>query len=101
MKLNTVFPTRSSSADTVVIPDFLCPNGIYIAGEVKMNPAARDLNELLSGIPIGAWVAISQDETRVVAFAEEMRDVIEKAHAAGEENPIITRVPQPSMALVL
>jgi hypothetical protein len=101
MKLNPVFLRGSAAVDTTVIPDFLSPNGIYIAGKVNMNPATRDLNELLAGIPIGAWVAISQDETRVVAFAEEMRDVIEKARAAGEENPVITRVPQPSMALVL
>ena len=66
-----------------------------------MARAIKNFGDLLSGIPPGAWVAISHDETRVVAYAAEMRDAIEKAHHAGEPNPIITRVPQTSAAFVL
>lgn len=66
-----------------------------------MAPINRNLNELLSHVPIGAWVALSQDESHVVAYAEDMRDAIEKAKAAGEDNPVVTRAPHPQMALVL
>jgi hypothetical protein len=66
-----------------------------------MAPTIKNFGELLGGITPGAWVAISHDETRVVAYAAEMRDAIQKAHEAGEANPIITRVPQTSAAFVL
>jgi hypothetical protein len=68
-----------------------------------MAPAAsmKSFSELLAQVPSGAWVAISQDGTRVVAFGAEMRDVIEKARESGETDPIITRAPQSHMALIL
>ena len=66
-----------------------------------MSPAIRDFGKLLAGVPPGAWVAISQDESRVVAYAAEMRDVIEKAHEAGEQNPILMRVPQTTAMFVV
>lgn len=54
-----------------------------------MAPAAsmKSFSELLAQVPSGAWVAISQDGSRVVAFGPEMRDVIEKAREAGENDP--------------
>jgi hypothetical protein len=66
-----------------------------------MAPAIKNFGELLAGIPPGAWVAISHDETKVVAYAAEMRDVVQLARDQGEDNPIITRVPQTTAAFVL
>ncbi len=68
-----------------------------------MAPAAsmQDFSKLLAGVPSGAWVAISPDGTRVIAYAAEMRDVIERSREAGETDPIITRAPQSNMALIL
>jgi len=66
-----------------------------------MAPAIRNFTELLADVPPGAWVAISHDEQKVVAYAAEMRDAIQMAHDAGEASPIITRVPQNSAAFVL
>ncbi len=68
-----------------------------------MAPAVglKNLSELLKQVPSGAWVAISRDGSRVIAFAAEMRDVVEKARVAGETNPIITRVPQSNIAMIL
>ena len=62
---------------------------------------ALDLNSLLKDVPPGAWVALSADGSRVIAYAAEMRDVINMAHEAGERDPIITRVPQVNFALIL
>lgn len=59
-----------------------------------MAPMVKDFGKLLEGIPRGAWVAISHDETRVVGYSAEMKDAIRKAHESGEANPIIVRVPQ-------
>jgi hypothetical protein len=68
-----------------------------------MAPAVgiKNLSELLAHVPSGAWVAISRDGSRVIAFAAEMRDVVDKAREAGETDPIITRVPQSNIAMIL
>lgn len=68
-----------------------------------MAPAAsmKDFSKLLAQVPSGAWVAISQDGSRIVAYGPEMRDVIKQARESGENDPIVTRVPQSNMALIL
>jgi hypothetical protein len=66
-----------------------------------MAPAVYDFGKLLEGIPAGAWVAISSDEKRVVAYAAEMRDAVQKANEAGEQNPIVLRVPLSPCAFLL
>ena len=72
-------------------------------GDCNMAPAGAvdDFGELLKDVPAGAWVAISQDEQRVVAYAAEMRDALSRAKELGEELPIVFRVPQASTAFVL
>ncbi len=62
---------------------------------------ALDLNVLLKDIPRGAWVAIAADQTRVIAFGSDAKNVLEKARKTGETDPIITRVPEASCGLVL
>jgi hypothetical protein len=59
-----------------------------------MEPAVRDFGRLFEGVPRGAWVAIAQDESRVVAYAAEMKEAIRKAQELGEHSSIIARVPQ-------
>jgi len=66
-----------------------------------MAPTGYDFEELLEGVPAGAWVAISSDEKRVVAYAAEMREAIRDAQERGEENPIILRVPLSPGAFLL
>jgi Family of unknown function (DUF5678) len=68
---------------------------------VVMAPPVTDLGELLKDVPPGAWVAISQDQQRVVAYAAEMRDALSKAKELGEERPIIFRVPQSPASLIV
>ena len=64
-------------------------------------PPTIDLGDLLTGLPAGAWVALSHNGDQVVAFAPDMREAIEKANAAGEEHPVILRIPEPNSAFVL
>lgn len=56
--------------------------------------AAKDISKLLADVPKGAWVALSKDEDRVVAYAAELQDAIQKAKEAGENDPIVIRVPE-------
>jgi len=56
--------------------------------------AVKDVSKLLVGIPKGAWVALSKDEERVVAYAAELQTAIDKAKEAGENEPVVIRVPE-------
>ena len=62
----------------------------------------KDISKLLAGIPKGAWVALSYDEERVIAYAADLPDALQKAKERGESNPVIVRVPEseaPSLLL--
>ena len=56
--------------------------------------AVKDVSKLLAAVPKGAWVALSKDEERVIAYAAELQEVLQKAKEAGENDPIVTRVPE-------
>ena len=61
---------------------------------------AIDLRELLKELPRGAWVAISSQNDRVVAYGSDMRAVIAEAKSRGEDEPLITRIPEASASLM-
>jgi len=56
--------------------------------------SVKDVSKLLVDIPKGAWVALSSDENRVVAYAAELQEAIQKAKDAGENDPKVIRVPE-------
>jgi hypothetical protein len=62
---------------------------------------ALNLSVLLKDIPTGAWVALSADLARVIAFGSHMRAVLDDAKQQGESDPIIARVPETSISLIL
>ncbi len=41
----------------------------------------------------GKWVALTEDEKKVVSFGKSAKDVLEKAKKRGIESPILFRVP--------
>jgi len=63
--------------------------------------AAKDVSKLLVGIPKGAWVALSKDEEKVLAYAAELQDAIQKAKEAGENDPIVLRIPETDSTTLL
>ena len=63
--------------------------------------AVKDVSKLLAGVPKGAWVALSRDEERLIAYAAEISEVLQKAKEAGEVDPIITRIPEADAATLL
>jgi hypothetical protein len=58
-----------------------------------MAPMVLDFAKLLEGVPPGAWVAVSADGERVVAYSAEMQQAIRLAIEAGEDRPLVFRVP--------
>ncbi|HEX2713971.1 MAG TPA: DUF5678 domain-containing protein [Candidatus Acidoferrales bacterium] len=57
--------------------------------------------ELLVGIPPGMWVAISQDQERVVGKGLTIDEALQEAKQNGEGKPFIICVPQADSALIL
>jgi len=66
-----------------------------------MFAAVKDISKLLEGVPKGAWVALSADEERIIAYAAELQDVLQKAREAKEEKPVIIRVPESDASTLL
>lgn len=58
-----------------------------------------NFSSLLADIPRGAWVALSSDALRVIAYSADMHEVLRKAEQLGEKDPILTRVPESQTAL--
>jgi hypothetical protein len=61
----------------------------------------KDISKLLINVPKGAWVALSADEARVLAYAADLAEVVKKANELGESDPVIVRVPENASSLVL
>ena len=64
-------------------------------------PATKDLSKLLSRVSKGSWAALSKDEERLVAYAPTLPEVLEKAKKAGEDNPVVIRVPESESVVFL
>jgi hypothetical protein len=63
--------------------------------------APKDISKLLSGVPKGAWVALSAAEDQLLAYAEDLGEAVKKAHDLGEPDPVVIRVPKDASSLVL
>lgn len=51
-----------------------------------------DLSKILEPYS-NQWVALSEDEKRVVAAGKTVKEALEKAKEKGEDSPILTKVP--------
>jgi Family of unknown function (DUF5678) len=49
--------------------------------------------ELLKDVPAGVWVAISEEEQKVVAFGADIQQVIAEARDKGVKTPLIVKAP--------
>jgi len=58
-----------------------------------MSPENQIRLELLRSAPLNAWIALSEDESRIVAIANNYSDVARKADEAGEPEAIIVKTP--------
>jgi hypothetical protein len=61
----------------------------------------KDVSKLLVDIPKGAWVALSRNQDKVVAYAAELQEALQKAKDAGENDPIVIRVPETDATTLL
>ena len=55
--------------------------------------AEERLKALQQASPDG-WVALSGDESRVVAYGQAYLEVVERAKGSGEEDPVLIKCPK-------
>ena len=58
-------------------------------------------DKLLAGLPPGMWVAISEDQERVVGTGTTIEEALREAREKGEKKPSIIGVPVDRSALIL
>ncbi len=58
-----------------------------------MNPEDRRLQALLSA-PLDRWVALSEDESRVVADGATFEEAAAKAEERGTSDPVLVKTPE-------
>jgi hypothetical protein len=49
--------------------------------------------EALKSAPLDRWIALSEDETRIVAVANSYSEVVSKSENAGVSDPVIVKTP--------
>ena len=55
-------------------------------------PATSRL-EILRSAPLDSWIALSEDETAIVAVGKTYDEVVSKAETAGVTDPLILKTP--------
>lgn len=58
-----------------------------------MSPEAATRLKTLRAAPLDTWIALSEDESRIVAIGGTYSEVSELSDAAGEDDPIILKTP--------
>jgi len=58
-----------------------------------MSPQTEIRLKLLRSAPLDSWVALSGDESRIVAVGRDYGEVATLSDAAGESDPIILKTP--------
>lgn len=59
-----------------------------------MSPENVRRLELLRSAPLNSWIALSEDESRIVATGSTYSEVVERSEAAGEQDPLIIKTPE-------
>ncbi len=56
--------------------------------------------ELLSTAPLDSWIALSEDETTIVAVGATYEDAVRKSDLAGVSDPVLLKTPKVWLPLV-
>lgn len=60
-----------------------------------------EIVELVANVPAGMWAAVSHDQKSLLAYGADLDDVVRRAKARGEADPIVLRVPGSASAFLL
>jgi len=59
-----------------------------------VSPANAIRLEVLRSAPLNRWIALSEDESHIVAIGETYSEVSERSDLAGVFDPVILKTPQ-------
>lgn len=59
-----------------------------------MSPQNQRRLELLRTAPLNSWIALSEDESRIVATGATYSEVVERSESAGVSDPLILKTPE-------
>jgi hypothetical protein len=62
-------------------------------GTAMARQNSATFSSLLSAAPRDKWIALSEDETRIVGVGDTMEEAVSAASAAGVEEPILFKTP--------
>jgi hypothetical protein len=63
--------------------------------------SAEERVRMLREAPPKSWIALSEDESSIIAQAASYEEVVEKASEAGEDDPVLIMTPESWDPLVL
>ena len=58
-----------------------------------MSPQAAARLEALRSAPLDSWIALSEDESKIVAVGKTYSEAVAKCESAGVTDPIILKTP--------
>jgi hypothetical protein len=64
-------------------------------------PAVKDFSKILADIRRGFWVAIPDDEQRVVSHDGKLEETLRRVRESGKDDPILIRIPDSPSSLSL
>jgi len=59
-----------------------------------MSPENEARLEMLRSAPLNKWIALSEDESNIVAVGETYGEVSERSDLAGVSDPVIMKTPE-------
>lgn len=63
--------------------------------EMPTSANAEDVRlELLRGAPLDSWIALSADETKIVAVGSTYEEVVRNSEDAGVSDPLLLKTPK-------
>lgn len=61
--------------------------------ELVLDANPQELRRILGTAPPGAWIALSQDKTRVVGTGVSVKAAVYQARLQGELSPVLIQMP--------
>ena len=55
--------------------------------------------EALKSAPLDSWIALSEDESKIVAVGSSYEDAVRKSESAGISDPVLVKTPKAWMPI--
>lgn len=59
-----------------------------------MHPMSDARFEALKSAPLDSWIALSEDETKIVAVGSSYEEAVRRSEKAGVSDPVLVKTPR-------